>query len=85
MDRTILIGEESLYWAISEFVLDYRAEKNHQGLSNKIIRRESSRDLNSPHRHPNVAADSCIGRLGLLIHASPLCLLMFIYSLIRNL
>ena len=35
-----LIGEGSLRRAVSEFVLHSRAEKNHQGLGNKIIRPE---------------------------------------------
>ena len=40
LERMILIGEGSLHRAISEFVLHYHAEKNHQGLENKIIRPE---------------------------------------------
>jgi putative transposase len=36
----ILIGESSLRRALSEFDLHYHAERNHQGLENKIIRPE---------------------------------------------
>ena len=36
----ILIGEASLLRATSQFVLHYHAERNHQGLENKIIRPE---------------------------------------------
>jgi len=37
LDRLILIGESSLHRAVSEFVLHYHKERNHQGLDNKII------------------------------------------------
>ena len=40
LDRMILIGESSLRRALSEFDLHYHAERNHQGLENKIIRPE---------------------------------------------
>ena len=40
LDRMILIGEASLYRATAQFVLHYHAERNHQGLENKIIRPE---------------------------------------------
>ena len=40
LDRMILIGEASLHRATSQFVLHYHAERNHQGLDNKIIRPE---------------------------------------------
>ena len=40
LDQMILIGEGSLRRAISEFVLHYHTQKNHQGLGNKIIRPE---------------------------------------------
>jgi len=40
LDRMILIGESSLHRAVSQFVLHYHAERNHQGLENKIIRPE---------------------------------------------
>lgn len=34
----ILIGQASLRRALSEFTEHYHAERNHQGLSNKLIR-----------------------------------------------
>ena len=40
LDRMILIGESSLHRAVSQFVLHYHAERNHQGLENEIIRPE---------------------------------------------
>ena len=40
LDRMILIGESSLHRAVSQFVLHYHGERNHQGLENKIIRPE---------------------------------------------
>ena len=40
LDRMVLIGESSVHRATSEFVLHYHAERNHQGLRNKIIRPE---------------------------------------------
>jgi len=39
-DRMILLGESSLRRAASQFGLHYHAERNHQGLENKIIRPE---------------------------------------------
>ena len=37
LDRLVLIGESTLRRAISEFILHYHMERNHQGLDNKII------------------------------------------------
>ena len=37
LERMIFFGEKSLRNAIREFVLHYHAERNHQGLDNKII------------------------------------------------
>ena len=37
LDRMILLGEESLRKAISEFVAHYHLERNHQGLGNRLI------------------------------------------------
>jgi len=42
LDWLILIGESSLRRALSEFDLHDHAERNHQGLENKIIRAEFS-------------------------------------------
>jgi transposase InsO family protein len=36
LDQLIFFGESSLRRAVSEFVLHYHAERNHQGLANKI-------------------------------------------------
>ena len=40
LERMVLFGEGSLRRAISEFVLHYHTERNHQSLENKIIRPE---------------------------------------------
>src|SRR5713101_9727780 len=37
LERMILFGEESLRTAISNFVAHYLAERNHQGLANRLI------------------------------------------------
>jgi putative transposase len=37
LERIILFGEESLRTAISNFVAHYHAERNHQGLANRLI------------------------------------------------
>ena len=37
LERMILFGEESLRTAISNFVAHYHAERNHQGLANRLI------------------------------------------------
>ena len=57
LDRIILIGEGSLRRAVSEFVLHYHGERNHQGLGNKIIRPEVA-------EFPNVGDIRCRERLG---------------------
>jgi len=38
LEQLIFFGESSLRRAVSEFVLHYQSERNHQGLQNKIIR-----------------------------------------------
>jgi|ERR1035437_8767901 transposase InsO family protein len=60
LDRMALIGESSLHRAISEFVLHYHAERNHQGLGNKIIRPEFV-------EFPSEGAINCRKRLGGLL------------------
>lgn len=40
LDQMILVGEGSLHRAISEFVVHYHTERNHQSLENQIIRPE---------------------------------------------
>ena len=37
LNRLILFGEQSLRRAIREFVTHYHQERNHQGLSNRLI------------------------------------------------
>jgi len=37
LERMILFGEESLRTAIQNFVVHYHTERNHQGLSNRLI------------------------------------------------
>ena len=39
-DRMIFIGQASLRRAISEFMVHYHGERNHQGLGNRLIRPE---------------------------------------------
>ena len=60
LDRMVLIGESSLHRATSEFVLHYHAERNHQGLGNKIIRPEFA-------EFPNEGTINCRERLGGLL------------------
>ena len=38
LDGMLLVGESSLRRATSDFIFHYHAERNHQGLGNKIIR-----------------------------------------------
>ncbi|MCI0428952.1 MAG: integrase core domain-containing protein [Rhodospirillales bacterium] len=42
LDRMIFIGEASLRRAVREFIVHYHAERNHQGLGNRIIRAEQA-------------------------------------------
>ena len=44
LNRMIFVGQTSLRRAIAEYVLHYDAERNHQGLENRLIRPELSRD-----------------------------------------
>ena len=37
LERMILFGEESLRTAVQNFVAHYHTERNHQGLSNRLI------------------------------------------------
>ena len=57
LDRMILIGEGSLRRAVSEFVLHYHAERNHQSLGNNIIRPEFA-------EFPRAGEIRCRERLG---------------------
>jgi putative transposase len=38
LNRMIFIGQASLRCTVSEFVEHYHAERNHQGLDNRLIR-----------------------------------------------
>src|SRR6202051_2710682 len=38
LDRMIFVGQASLRRAVSEFMEHYHAERNHQGLENRLIR-----------------------------------------------
>ena len=40
LDRMIFIGQASLRRAIGEYMVHYHAERNHQGLENRLIRPE---------------------------------------------
>ena len=40
LNRMIFIGEASLRRAVREFMAHYHAERNHQGLGNRLIRGE---------------------------------------------
>ena len=42
LDRLIFVGEASLRRAVSEFMRHYHAERNHQGLGNRLISAERS-------------------------------------------
>ncbi len=37
LERMVLLGEQHLRWAISEYVRHYHSERNHQGLDNTLI------------------------------------------------
>ena len=47
LERMILLGEESLRTAISNFVAHYHTERNHQGLANRLINPETMHLTNS--------------------------------------
>ena len=60
LDRMVVIGESSLHRATSQFALHYHAERNHQGLTNKIIHPEFV-------PFPTTGAVNCRQRLGGLL------------------
>jgi integrase-like protein len=37
LDKMIFFGEDSLRTAVSEYIAHYHAERNHQGLGNRLI------------------------------------------------
>jgi len=60
LERMVLIGESSLHRATSQFALHYHAERNHRGLTNKIIHPEFV-------PFPTTGAVNCRKRLGGLL------------------
>jgi transposase InsO family protein len=50
LDRLILLGEGHLRRALADFVAHYHAERNHQGLGNKLIEPPVRPDAVSPVR-----------------------------------
>ena len=42
LDRMILFGEDALRKSVQEFTAHYHLERNHQGLSNRLIIRPSA-------------------------------------------
>ena len=42
LDRMVMLGERSLYYAIEQYLAHYHTERNHQGLGNRLIVPESS-------------------------------------------
>ena len=56
----VFFGEAALRRVISEFVLHYHAQRNHQGLENKIIRPEFA-------QFPDIGAIRSRQRLGGLL------------------
>ena len=42
LERMIFFGERSLRKAVHEFMVHYHTERNHQGLSNRLIDPEES-------------------------------------------
>ena len=41
LNRMVMLGERSLYYAIQQYLAHYHAERNHQGLDNQLIMREA--------------------------------------------
>ena len=38
LDRMIFLGERSVQTALADFLVHYHAERNHQGLGNRLIK-----------------------------------------------
>ena len=53
LDRTILVGQESLRCAVDEYMDHYHGERNHQGLENRLIH------LPTVAYNRGIAAKSC--------------------------
>ena len=56
LNRMNFVGQASLRRAIARYLLHYHAERNHQGLENRLIRPEASRAGNdgAVHRRPRL-------------------------------
>jgi transposase InsO family protein len=56
LERMVFVGQTSLRRAISEYLKHYHAERNHQGLENRLIRPEprSADNAGVIHRHPRL-------------------------------
>jgi transposase InsO family protein len=56
LNRMIFVGQASLRRAIAQYMTHYHAERNHQGLENRLIRPESSHaaDKGCVHRRPRL-------------------------------
>jgi len=56
LGKMILIGQASLRRAISEYVMHYHTERNHQGIENRLIRLDLGRAANDGvvHRRPRL-------------------------------
>lgn len=50
LNRMIFFGQDSLQHAISQFVAHYHAERNHQGLENRLLRPAPAITLSQPVR-----------------------------------
>ena len=61
MERMIFLGEAALRRVVTEFVLHYHTERNHQGFDNKIIQPEFV-------EFPDIGAIRSRQRLGGLLH-----------------
>jgi len=56
LNRMIFIGEASLRRAVAEYMTHYHRERNHQGLNNRLIRRDRTVAANDGvvHRRPRL-------------------------------
>ena len=56
LNRMVFVGQASLRRAIAHYVAHYHAERNHQGLENRLIRPEPSHGANARlvHRRPRL-------------------------------
>ena len=56
LDRMIFVGQASLRRAVSEYLSHYHAERNHQGLGNRLIVPAAMKVNDGPvHRHPRLS------------------------------